>query len=805
MFFSRASTPCSMTKNGSVTLSSDSRERIGMEGFTFLFKQTLRLFLIVGIGLFCGHVQAFEWKGSWIGLERKDTVTTNIWAGFRKDFLVEKLPKQALAKIAVDSKYWLYVNDELVVFEGGLKRGPNPNDTYYDEVDLAPYLKKGKNTIGIKVWFFGKHGFSHNNSGQLGLLFDLQTDHLVLVSDNTWLAKRLTEYQTAPGAGPNFRLPESNILYDARIEDKSWYTRKAKLVGFEQAVNQGAYGSLPWNKLIKRPIPLWKDFGLKEFEPSAIVRYGDTVMCKLPYNMQFTPYFDIDAQEGIKVQMLTDNYLFYNGSAENIRAAYVTKKGRQQYESLGWINGHVLYFILPENVKIHSLKYRETGYNTVFAGTFESSDPFFNKLWEKAARTLYITMRDTYMDCPDRERAQWTGDAVLEAEEAFYALSPSSHALARKWLYELVHWQKPDGVLFSPVPAGNWDKELPDQVLASIGYYGIWTYYMHTGDKQIIADLYPAIQKYLSLWEKDQDGLVLLRAGGWQWGDWGKNKDMLLLYNLWYYLALKGSYLMANENGNTVDAERISKEMSDFKRVFNQRFWKGKEYRDPLYTGKTDERVHALAVLADIADADKYDQIMEVFATQEHASPYMEKYVFEAMYKMKKPVLANARHKKRFSEMVNNAYFTTLFEGWGIGKDGYGGGTVNHAWSGGGLTIMSSEACGIKPLEPGYTRFSVAPQLGNLAFAKTRVPSIKGNIDMELMQTEEQFTMYLLVPDKTKAVFQIPNKPHRSITINGLPLAAYKSKETVILQDSSIVFSAGKWDVTLLLGKALKE
>ncbi|MFR7465122.1 MAG: hypothetical protein ACLUVG_09725 [Phocaeicola vulgatus] len=30
-------------------------------------------------------------------------------------------------------------------------------------------------------------------------------------------------------------------------------------------------------------------------------------------------------------------------------------------------------------------------------------------MWEKSQRTLYITMRDTYMDCPDRERAQWWG------------------------------------------------------------------------------------------------------------------------------------------------------------------------------------------------------------------------------------------------------------------------------------------------------------------------------------------------------------------------------------------------------------
>lgn len=52
------------------------------------------------------------------------------------------------------------------VFEGGLKRGPNPNDTYYDKGDITKWLKEGENIIALKVWYFGKQGFSHNSSGK---------------------------------------------------------------------------------------------------------------------------------------------------------------------------------------------------------------------------------------------------------------------------------------------------------------------------------------------------------------------------------------------------------------------------------------------------------------------------------------------------------------------------------------------------------------------------------------------------------------------------------------------------------------
>ncbi len=723
------------------------------------------LFVLIGlVGL--NKASAQTWKAEWIGIDLPEGDTVNVWAGFRKDFAIDHKPVKLVARIAVDSKYWLYINGKLVVFEGGLKRGANPKDTYYDELDIAPFLKTGKNTIGIKVWYFGKDGFSHKSSGLLGLFFDAQSEACSLLSDGSWMVKRLDAYGTSPGAVPNFRLSESNIEYDARLGSENWYMPEANLAGFDLVETYGKAGGRPWNSLVKRPIPLWKDYGARAFSAADMTRKGDTLICKLPYNMQFTPIIDVEGAAGDTIQFLTDNYLRYNGGAENIRATYITKAGKQAYESLGWLNGHYLYVVVSKGITVRSLKYRETGYNTAIDGAFHSSDPFFNKLWEKAARTLYITMRDNYMDCPDRERAQWTGDAVLESEEAFYALTPSSHALARKWLYELICWQKKDGTLFSPIPAGNWDKEIADQSLASIGFYGIWTYYMHTGDKQLLIDLFPAIQEYLHLWEKDSDGLVRIREGGWLWGDWGHNKDMLLIHNLWYYLAIKGNQLIANELGYDKQAKEYRLEMEKFKTKFNERFWNGQSYRDPKYTGETDDRVHALAVLADIADEQYYDQILTVFLEEEHASPYMEKYVFEAMYKMNEPEKANARHRKRFSAMVNNDYFTTLFEGWGIGPEGFGGGTVNHAWSGGGLTVLSSRLCGIRPLTPGYSTFLVAPQPGDVPEASAKVVSVKGHIRAAYKIKGNTFYLDVVVPDGTTARVALPGG-YTLIQVNG--------------------------------------
>src|SRR5699024_9573314 len=205
------------------------------------------------------------------------------------------------------------------------------------------------------------------------------------------------------------------------------------------------------------------------------------------------------SEEGKKIEIFTDAY--DGGGALNVRAGYITRKGKQTYESLGWMNGNKVFYIMPKEVNVNVLKYRETGYDTEFSGRFKCDDPFYNRLWEKARRTLYITMRDTYMDCTDRERAQWIGDVVNESGESFYALDTVSHLLMKKGMYELISWQRDDSTLFGPVPSGNWNKELPNQILAMVGYYGFWNYYLHTGDLKTISDLYEGVKKYVGIWE----------------------------------------------------------------------------------------------------------------------------------------------------------------------------------------------------------------------------------------------------------------------------------------------------------------
>ncbi|MCF0234538.1 MAG: glycoside hydrolase, partial [Thermoguttaceae bacterium] len=656
------------------------------------------------------------------------------------------------------------VNGENVVFEGGLKRGPTPHDTYFDVVDLAPYLRSGENTIAILHWFFGKQAFSHVNSGMPGLIFDASTNGdggFELLSDSSWkatlytavpegivipniVARNAKEGTTAidaskvpadwrektagayemitPDPLPNRRLAEWNVRFNAQydfdgdwksaaFDDSAW--APARELG--PAIDAEGKPSAPWNFLFERPSPLFKDWGLFDYVSKMEERQDDgsvKIYCKLPYNLHATPYLKVDAPAGCVIDMRTDDYM--GGGEYNVRAEYVTKAGVQEYESLGWMNGHTMIYTVPKGVKVLDLRYRETGYNTTFAADFKCDDDFYNRFWEKARRTLYVTMRDSYFDCPDRERSHWWGDAVNELGEAFYALDRNADAIPRKAFYELARFQRADGTMYSPIPDGNWSKELPAQILATISSCGLGTYSFFSGDYKTAEDIYPAIKRYLHVWQMDADGLVVVRNGDWSWGDWGQNIDLRLLLNCWYALALDEAAFLAERLGDADGLAFFDARRKSLNDNFNRVFWTGKEYRSPGYEARTDDRGNAMAIIAGFATPEQYPALFEVFKSEENASPYMEKYVLQALFLMNRGDYALFRLKKRFTKMVDHPDFTTLWEGWGIGREGYGGGTTNHAWSGGGLTCLAQYAVGLRPNKAAFEEFCVFPQLGDL-------------------------------------------------------------------------------------------
>lgn len=682
---------------------------------------------------------AGQWQARWIS-RAYCSGDSNTWIAFQKKVSLDAVPAQLPAKIAADSKYWLWINGEMAVREGGLKRGPAPGDGYYDTLDIAPYLKPGQNVISVLVWYFGRSGFSHMGSGVPALLFEAVGDGVSILSDDSWDACQHFAYGEASGKKPNYRLSESNVRYSATLFKKDWYKGSAKKMGsaYELAIEPG---QPPFGRLLPRPVPLWKDYGLRDYE--EVRRSGDTLICRLPYNAQFSPYMELQSRAGRIVKLATDHDVVTG--AKCLHGEYLTANGSQSYEHLPWLNGQYMYYIAPKDVTITKVQYRETGYDCAFSGYFRCDDPLLNDYWQKAQRTLYICMRDTWMDCPDRERAQWIGDEVHEMAEAVYALSPSSAALARKGFLEFARWQAPDGGLYAPVPCSNWFRELAQQSLAAAGWFGFRDFWFYTGDDAFAAEVFPALHRYLhGAWTLDADGLPVERTKGWNWADAGRDIDKTALLHPWYYLALKGERDLALLLGDAACAAEDEALMARIKESYNRLYWNGSCYKTPAYDGPADDRVQAMAAVSGLADADKYPALLKVLDERREAETYIMRWVLEAYYVMGRPDMALERLRSYIPEVTDSC--STLWEHRGRQN------SCNHAWSGHGIIQCGSRIAGIEPVKPGFREFSVSPRMAGLKHVEAGLETAFGMIEVVLDRKGRRINAVISVPEGTTAL-----------------------------------------------------
>ncbi|MBR6568449.1 MAG: alpha-L-rhamnosidase N-terminal domain-containing protein [Clostridia bacterium] len=688
-----------------------------------------------------------DWTAKWIW-DKENLKEKNVWMCLSKRVNLDKIPGKLTAHISADSKYWLYINGETVIFEGNVKRGPGVNSGYYDSIDISPYLKEGENSICALVWYWDNEtSYSYNGSGQGGFLFEATGEDITILSDKEWKVKRSSAYVDSALYPPNYRLPEYSIFYDAREETVDWTDKDFDTSLWENATEYADGGEGAYGKLYPRGIPFLKDYGLKDYENSEDYEnytvnkpFGEKITVDIPYNAQLTPYLKVIAPAGKKIRITTENTLI--GA---VSTTYITKEGEQEFEALGWFNGEHITYKIPKGVTVVSLKYRETGYDSSFSGDFKCDDEFLNSLWQKSLRTLYVTMRDNFMDCPDRERAQWWGDVTSEMIMTMYSMDSNSYLLYQKGVEAMLSHIDESKVLQTVVPINGDYFELPVQQLA--GIVGFLTYYEYTGDRDFIEKVYGPSLEYLKLWEMGENNLVIHRSGSWDWPDWGKRADMTAIENAWVYYALSATEKMAEILGEENDLSFITERKRAIEKGYAS-LWTEEGYKSSDVK-KPDDRANALAVLSGLADEKQYGVILNVLKTTKNSSPYMEYYVLEALCKMGEYEATKDRIKDRYEDMVNEDY-STLWEFWKSWQ-----GTMNHAWSGGPLVIMSKHFAGITPLEAGYEKVEIDPQYSLSDKLSCTVPSVKGIITLDYEKTDS-YIIDLTLPQRVKAVLYVP-------------------------------------------------
>ena len=493
---------------------------------------------------------------------------------------------------------------------------------------------------------------------------------------------------------------------------------------------------------LKDYVRLSKDLPRSEAQPWKLV-------CGIPYNCHFQPWIEVESSTHSRIEFNSSNPLVLLLTPTE---SWTTAGGVQQYEATNWLSGEGAVYTIPAGVKVKSVKYRETGYDTTFAGSFECNDSDYNVLWKKAQRTAYLCMRDHFYDCPDRERVGFWGDGTPELDQCFYLFDSSSHQLCK------------DLVLRKLEP-----KFYPGQHLEFLGEYGLWFYYMQTGDLDSIKTVYD--QTKIFLFDTYQFGNKRT------WFDWGKeNKDTAVIETCFYFNCLETLKKMAAITGHEADIALIDQKLVKIRESFDRQYWKGRFYISSQ-VGEPDDRANAMAVNCGLADSSKWPAIYEnVLTRKTYSSCFFDRWVFEALCKMGRQDHAMLRMHERYKTMIPCS-FTTLWEHydrwWASRIDAFDdASSLNHGWNPPAL-LLSQTIAGISPDSPGWVTYHVLPKEAFITSIQTVVPTIKVNVKVDLHKTATEYSISLESPSKTAAIVGIPKGSFTAlnkIEVNGVTL-----------------------------------
>jgi len=473
------------------------------------------------------------------------------------------------------------------------------------------------------------------------------------------------------------------------------------------------------------------------------------LVCTMPYNCHFQPSIELDAEAGKVIEFNSSNPLvLFLTETESC----TTQAGKQFYEAKNWVSGEGAIYTIPAGVKVLSVKYRETGYDTRFVGSFECNDSDYNILWKKAARTAYICMRDHFYDCPDRERVGFWGDGTPELNECFYIFDSKSHQLCKDLVRRKLE-----------------PKFYPGQHLEFLGDYGLWFYYLQTGDLDSMRAVYEPTKAFL---------FETYRFGNPRtWFDWGKeNKDTAVIETCFYYNCLGTLRKMAIATGHKSDLKTIDAKLEEIRKTFDDKYWKG-GYFMSSQVKEPDDRANAMAVNVGLADRSKWPAIYQnVLTKKTYASCFFDRWVFEALCTMGKQEYALMRMQERYRTMIP-ASFTTLWEHydrwWASRIDAFDeGSSLNHGWNPPAI-LLSQTIAGVSPESPGWDTYHIFPKEAFLHTLKVTVPTIKGNVDVGLKKTASEYHLTLTSPAATTAIVGFPKSSFTRldrITTNGVTI-----------------------------------
>ncbi|NWQ41703.1 family 78 glycoside hydrolase catalytic domain [Bacillus sp. EB106-08-02-XG196] len=513
---------------------------------------------------------------------------------------------------------------------------------------------------------------------------------------------------------------------------------------------------------------------------------GDTEYL-IDFGKEYLGYieFEIEASKGTIFDFFLFENLHQDGRIEhtfslNNSLRYVAKDGRQVYRS--FIPRGFRYLLLTIRnfntpCKIHRVKVDVTTFPTANVGAFNSSDYQLNQIWEISKHTVRMCAQDTIIDCPAYEQALWTGDSYNISLMNYYTFG--NYDLIRRCLRLISKSVYRSPLPESHVPSG-WQNVLT-------GWSILWMmacreYYRYSGDLKFIQEVYPELKLTVQRFQQYINEQGLLEIDAWNMLDWAPmdtNHNIVTHQNALLVEALRQTSYLASIIGETKDQINFLTLAENLKLAINLYLWDEDEnvFVDSIHEDGIRSKTHSIQTnlivyLSDCAEGQRRNLIEEYIKNPPEnfvqiKSPFVLFFYYQALMNLGENdrVLDNIR--EIYGYMLEHDS-TTCWEGWELIEGDFSRSHC-HAWSAAPTYVFGVLFLGVKPVEPGFKKVSISPNLNGLKWIKGSVPIPQGRIDIYCKDSGEYIDLQITIPDEVEV--QITAADNTKIQVNGKPFS----------------------------------
>ncbi|WP_078544632.1 family 78 glycoside hydrolase catalytic domain [Litchfieldia alkalitelluris] len=491
--------------------------------------------------------------------------------------------------------------------------------------------------------------------------------------------------------------------------------------------------------------------------------------------------FELEASKGTIFDFFLFESIHQDGRIEhtfslNNSLRYIAKDGRQMFRS--FIPRGFRYMMLTiRNLnapcKIYNVKVNVTTFPTGNVGGFRSSDYLLNEVWDISKHTIRMCAQDTIIDCPAYEQALWTGDSYNISLMNYYAFG--NYDLVRRCLRLISKSVYRSPLPESHVPSG-WQNVLT--AWSILWVMACREYYRYTADLEFIKEIYPEIKLTIQRFEEflNKDGLLEIDA--WNMLDWAPmdtNHTIVTHQNALLVDALRQTAYLASLLGEKEDETTFLSFADHLKQAINEHLWDENEkvYVDSIHEDGTPSKVRSIQTnlivyLTECAEGERRGLIEYYIVNPPEnfvqiKSPFVLFFYYQALMNLGKNDIVLDNIREIYGYMLEHDA-TTCWEGWELIEGDFSRSHC-HAWSAAPTYVFGVLFLGVKPLEPGFKKVSISPNLNGLKWIKGSVPIPQGKIDIYCKDLGEYIDLQITLPDEIEV--QIDVAKGTRVIVNG--------------------------------------